>query len=116
MRSIGDRPDAARWPSRSSIRFRPSSASSTTTWIRVPKTEVSRAQGAASIASSACARARRRHLEHRVAGEDALELGDGAQRDEAAGVDEGEPVAVLGLVEVVRGDEDGDASPPTSRR
>ena len=49
----------------------------------------------------------RGHLQHRVPGEDALQLGDRAQRHEAAGVDEGEAVAVLGLVEVVGGHEDG---------
>ena len=41
---------------------------------------------------------------------------DGAQRHQAAGVDQGQPVAVLGLVEVVGGHEDGDARRPPSRR
>ena len=51
----------------------------------------------------------RGHLEHGVPREDPLQLGDGAERHQPAGVDEGEAVAVLGLVEVVGGHEDRDA-------
>ena len=48
---------------------------------------------------------RTRDLEHRVAGEHLLELRHAAQRGQPAGVDEGQAMAVLRLLQVVRGDE-----------
>ena len=39
-----------------------------------------------------------------------LQLGAGAERRQLAGLDDGDAVAVLRLVEVVRGDEDGHAA------
>ena len=48
-------------------------------------------------------------LENRPRGKDGLQLLDRAVRGKPAGLDDGHAVAVLGLVQVVRGDEDGDA-------
>ncbi len=52
----------------------------------------------------------RGHLQDRAAGEHLLELADRALRGQASGVDQGQAVAVLGLVEVVGGHEDRDAA------
>ena len=49
-------------------------------------------------------------------GEDLLHLGGRADRRQPAGVDQRDAVAALGLVEVVRRDEDRDARPATARR
>ena len=75
----------------------------------MPKTEVSSAQGALADRLERLAARGAPHLEHGVAREDLLQLGDRPERHQPAGVDEREAVAVLGLVEVVGGHEDRDA-------
>ena len=106
MRSIedGGLPAAV---SSSPMPRRPSAASATTTWMRVPKTEVSSAQGCAASASSASLTRGATTSRTVRPAKTLLQARDRAQGHEPPRVDEGEAPAVLGLVEVVRGDEDG---------
>ncbi len=55
-------------------------------------------------------------LEHGLGHVAGLELARGAQRDELAAVDDAQPVAVFGLLHVVRGYEDRDALSGQRRR
>ena len=117
MRSIEDGRVAGRGEELARSRAGPRSASRTTTWMRVPKTEVSTRPRLRRRAPRAPRRRAARCTSSTASpGEDLLQLGDRAERHEPAGVDEGEAVAVLGLVEVVGGDEDRDARRPPSRR
>ena len=71
----------------------------------VPKMLVFSTSGIASswrIASTGCDAS---HLENRPAREHLLQLGHGSERRQAAGVDDGDAVAVLRFVQVVRGDQ-----------
>ncbi len=69
----------------------------------------SRRSGSRSSAAHRRHRIGRPHLDDRPVREGALELGDGAERGQPARVDDGDPVAALRLVQVVRRDEHGRA-------
>jgi hypothetical protein len=54
-------------------------------------------------------RLRRLHFDDRPVTKHRLELAHGAQRRQPARLNDGDPVAMLGFVEIVRGDQDGNA-------
>ena len=94
----------------------PASASATTTWSRVPKTEASSTQSSGSRRSWASSTRGQETSRSARPANTSFSSADRAQRDQPAGVHQRDPVAALGLVEVVGGDDDGHALPGHARR
>ena len=94
---------------RQSLRCDIASTALSTACTAVPKMLVFSTSGIASSARIASTGIVRPHFENRPRREDAFQLVDRAERRQPACLDDRDPLTVLGLVEVVRGDEHGDA-------